>query len=54
MTQPELFTVENMVLSRPVPLPQNVIIDLSVCAMKKLAGEDGIKAGRVKVTLEAL
>ena len=37
-----------------VPRSQNVIIDLSVCAMKKLAGEDGIKAGRVKVTLEAL
>ena len=34
-----------------VPRSQNVIIDLSVCAMKKLAGEDGIREGRVEVTV---
>ena len=37
-----------------VPRSQNVIIDLSVCAMKKLAGEDGIREGRVEVTMEGI
>lgn len=37
-----------------VPRSQGVVIDLTPAAMRALAGEDGIKAGRVKVTMEAL
>jgi len=37
-----------------VPRSQNVIIDLSKAAMRALAGEDGIRAGRVEVTMEEL
>ena len=37
-----------------VPRSRGVICDLTPRAMRLLAGEDGIKAGRVKVTLEAL
>ena len=36
------------------PRSEGVIIDLTPAAMRALAGEDGIKQGRVKVTVEEM
>jgi len=37
-----------------VPRSRGVICDLTPAAMRALAGEDGIKAGRVKVKIERI
>jgi len=36
------------------PRKAGVIVDLTPAAMRALAGEDGMKAGRVKVTVEEI
>ena len=37
-----------------VPRSRGVVVDLTPAAMRALAGEDGIKAGRVAVTIERM
>ena len=53
--------ISNMVLcawtdSGPgrVPCSRGVVCDLTPAALRKLAGEDGIRAGRVEITVEGL